>query len=89
MRQQARKCLDNKHVVKRLETKTDNPAFNWLMNIKHISDNTAELLVDNFDLYDLDSLYSLDYKNMQEIKGIGEETARIVMNSIKRARKII
>lgn len=87
MRAQARKCLDNKHVVKRLETKTDNPAFNWLMNIKHISDNTAELLVDNFDLFDLDSLYSLDYKSMQEVKGIGEETARIVMNSIKRRRE--
>ena len=83
MRAQARKCLDNKQVVKRLETKTDNPAFNWLMSIKHISDNTAELLVDNFDLFDLDSLYKLNYDNLQEIKGIGLETAKIVINSIK------
>lgn len=87
MRAQARKCLDNKHVVKRLETKTDNPAFNWLMNIKHISDNTAELLVDNFDLFDLDSLFQLNYKDMQQVKGIGVETARIVMNSIKKRKK--
>ena len=86
MRAQARKCLDNKHIVKRLATKTDNPAFNWLMDIKHISDNTAELLVDNFNLFDLESLFALDYHEMQEVKGIGEETAKIVMNSIKRRR---
>lgn len=86
MRSQARKCLDNKHVVKRLATKTDNPAFNWLMGIKHISDNTAELLVDNFDLYDMHSLFQLDYHKMQEVKGIGEETAKIVIDSIKRGR---
>lgn len=84
MRSQARKCLDNKHVVKRLATKTDNPAFNWLMDIKHIGDDTAELLVDNFDLFDLQSLFQLDYNKMQEVKGIGEETAKIVMNSIKK-----
>lgn len=84
MRTQAHKCLDNKHVVKRLATKTDNPAFNWLVGIKHISDNTAELLVDSFDLYDVDSLLQLDYHKMQEVKGIGQETARIVMNSIKK-----
>jgi len=86
MRSQAHKCLDNKHVVKRLETKTDNPAFNWLIDIKHISDNTAELLVDNFDLYDLYSLFQLDFNEMQQIKGIGVETAKIVMNSIKGQR---
>ena len=84
MRAQARKCLDNKHVVKRLETKTDNPAFNWLMGTKHIGDDTAELLVDNFNLFDLDSLFQLDFHEMQKVKGIGEETARIVMNSIKK-----
>lgn len=89
MRSQARKCLDNKHIVKRLATKTDNPAFNWLMDIKHISDNTAELLVDNFDLFDLESLFQLDYNKMQTVKGIGEETARIVMNSIKKGRRQI
>lgn len=87
MRSQARKCLDNKHIVKRLATKTDNPAFNWLMDIKHISDNTAELLVDNFDLFDLYSLFQLDYYKLQEVKGIGEETAKIVMNSIKKGRR--
>ena len=54
------------------------------MDIKHISDNTAELLVDNFDLFDLESLFQLDYNKMQTVKGIGEETARIVMNSIKK-----
>lgn len=86
MRAQARKCLDNKHVVKRLETKTDNPAFNWLMSIKHIGDDTAELLVDNFDLFDLDSLFKLDFNEMQQVKGIGVETAKIVRNSIKKGR---
>ena len=60
MRQQARKCLDNKHVVKRLNQKTDNPAFNYLALIKHIGDDTAALIVDNLDVYDLDDLLKVD-----------------------------
>ena len=87
MRTQARKCLDNKHVVKRLQQKTDNPAFNYLLNVKHIGDDTAELIVENTGVYDLEDLFELDNNRLQEIKGIGSKTAGIVMRSIKKKRK--
>lgn len=87
MRTQARKCLDNKHVVKRLPQKTDNPAFNYLLNVKHIGDDTAELIVDNLDVYDLEDLLNLDNNKLQDVKGIGSKTAGIVMRAIKRKRK--
>ncbi|MBQ8017557.1 MAG: hypothetical protein IJ258_05555 [Methanobrevibacter sp.] len=87
MRIQARKCLDNKRVVKRLPQKTDNPAFNYLMGVKHIGDDTAELIVDNLDVYDLEDLLNLDNNKLQDVKGIGSKTAGIVMRAIKRKRK--
>lgn len=87
MRTQARKCLDGKHVVKRLAQKTDNPAFNYLLNVKHIGDDTAELIVDNLDVYDLEDLLNLDNNKLQDVKGIGSKTAGIVMRAIKRKRK--
>ena len=87
MRQQARKCLDNKKVIKRLKQKTDNPAFNWLALVKHIGDDTAELIVENKDLYSLTDLLELDNNSLQEIKGIGSKTAGIVMRSIKGTKR--
>ena len=84
MRQQARKCLDNKKVVKRLKQKTDNPAFNWLMNIKHINDVKAKLIVDNLELETLEDVLNITNNDLQKINGIGSKTAGIVMKSIKR-----
>lgn len=83
MRSQARKCLDNKHVVKRLESKTDNPAFNFLMNIKHISDVKAETIVDGLGLYTLEDLLNVTNNELQSLNGIGSGTAGIVMKAIK------
>jgi len=83
MRSQARKCLDNKHVVKRLETKTDNPAFNFLMNIKHISDVKAETIVDGLELYTLEDLLNVTNNELQSLDGIGSGTAGIIMKAIK------
>jgi len=83
MKSQARKCLDNKHIVKRLETKTDNPAFNFLMNIKHISDKKAELIVESLDLCSLEDLLNMTNDDLQGIKGIGSKTAGIIMKAIR------
>ena len=84
MRSQARKCLDNKHIVKRLKQKTDNPCFNFLMNIKHISDVKAELIVKELELETLTDLLNITNNDLQAIEGIGSSTAGIVMKSIKR-----
>jgi len=84
MRSQARKCLDNKHIVKRLEQKTDNPAFNWLMNIKHISDAKAELVCKHLELTCLEDLLEVTNDDLQKIPGIGSTTAGIIMKSINK-----
>ena len=83
MKSQARKCLDNKHIIKRLETKTDNPAFNFLMNIKHISDKKAEIICDELDLYTLQDLVSLTNDDLQSVKGIGGKTASTILKAIR------
>lgn len=83
MRSQARKCLDNKHVVKRLETKTDNPAFNYLMNIKHISDVKAETIVDGLNLYTLEDLLNVTNNDLQSLDGIGSQTSGIIMKALR------
>lgn len=82
MRSQARKCLDNKHIVKRLEQKTDNPCFNFLMNIKHISDVKAELIVKELELESLTDLLQVKNNDLQAIKGIGSSTTGIIMKAI-------
>lgn len=82
MRTQARKCLDNKHVIKRLETKTDNPAFNFLMNIKHISDVKAEIIVDGLNLYTLEDLLNVTNNQLQSLNGIGSTTVGIIMKAL-------
>jgi len=86
MRSQARKCLDNKHVVKRLEEKTDNPAFNYLMNIKHISDVKAETIVDGLNLYTLEDLLNVTNNDLQQLPHIGSKTAGIIMKAIHNKR---
>lgn len=83
MRAQARKCLDNKQIIKRLKTKTDNPAFNYLSLIKNVGDETAELIVDNLELYSLDDLLNITNNDLQAIHGIGSRKAGIVMRAIK------
>ena len=83
MRSQARKCLDNNPVVKKLERKTDNPAFNFLMNIKHISDAKAKLIVEELDLYSLESLLNVTNNDLQGIKGIGSQTSGIILKAIR------
>ena len=64
--------------------KTDNPAFNWLMNIKHINDVKAKLIVDNLQLETLEDVLNITNNDLQKINGIGSKTAGIVMKSIKR-----
>ena len=83
MRTQTRKCLDGKQVIKRLKTKTDNPAFNYLSLIKHVGDETAELIVDNLELYSLKDLLNLDNNTLQSLDGIGSKKAGSVMRAIK------
>ena len=84
MRSQARKCLDNKHIIKRLKQKTENPCFNWLMNIKGIGDVTAELVVKELELETLSDLLSITNNDLQAINGVRSDKAGIIMKSINK-----
>ena len=87
MRSQARKCLDNKHIIKRLEQKTDNPAFNFLMNIKHISDVKAETIVDGLNIQTLEDLLNITNDDLQKLNGIGSTTSGIVIKALRRKQQ--
>ena len=82
MRVQARKCLDDKVVVKRLPRKTSNPAFNFLLNIKHVGDDTASLIVDELGLESLEDLLGVENNDLQGIDGIGSAKAGVVMRAL-------
>lgn len=86
MRIQAHKCLDNKHIVKRLAQKTDNPAFNYLVGVKHIGDDTADIIVDGLQLETLEDLLNIKNNELQALKGIGSQKAGVVMRAIKNGR---
>ena len=48
-----------------------------------MGDETAELIVDNLELYSLNDLLNLDNNTLQSIDGIGSKKAGIVMRAIK------
>jgi ribosomal protein S13 len=80
---QARKCLKNKPIVKKLPRKDKNAALNFLMySIYGINYNTAKLIVDTHDLHSLNDIFTLTYDNLIEIKGIGKNTAKKIIGAI-------
>ena len=82
MRVQAKKCIDNKHVLKNLKGKSNNPALNWLLSIKHLDKITSELIVDTLDLYSLNDLINLNKTDLLSIDGVEDTLADMIMKSI-------
>ena len=54
------------------------------MNIKHINDTKAKLIVDNLQLETLEDILNITNDDLQKINGIGSKTAGIIIKSIKR-----
>lgn len=83
MESQARKCLSDKPIVKRHGKKSKNMAFNILCNdIYGINWKKAKLIVDAYELKSLHDLTSLTYEELCVIDGIGEKTARNILEAI-------
>lgn len=81
---QAKKCLQNRPIVKKFQKKEKCPALNFLCHdIYGINYKRAKLIVDTYNLHSLHDLMTLNIDKLKEIDGIGENTARRIMEAIQ------
>lgn len=84
MESQARKCLQDKPIVKKFPRKHRNPAFNWLCYCVYgINSKKAQTIVEHCRLDTLEDLMNLNIEDLTRIDGIGEKTAETIMEAIK------
>lgn len=80
----AKKSLSTKPIVKKFDRKTKNNAFNWLCYCNYgINAKKADLIVKELDLKTLSDLQGLTVEKLTDIKGIGESTAKRIMEGLK------
>ena len=83
MMTQARKCLQNKPIVKKFPKKHKNTALNFLTyTIYGINYKKAQLIVDTYNLESLNDLMKLTKEDLCLIDGIGEKTAENIIGAI-------
>ena len=83
MMTQAKKCLQNKPIVKKFEKKHKNTAFNFLCyTIYGINHKKAKNIVEAYDLKTLSDIQQLTMEKLTAIDGIGEKNAERIMNAI-------
>lgn len=81
---QAKKCLQNRPIVKKFNKKEKCPALNFLCHdIYGINYKRAKLITDTYNLHSLHDLMTLNIDKLKEIDGIGENTARRIMEAIQ------
>ena len=84
MRVTAEKCLDEKTIVKQFDTKSINPAFNYLAYcIDGIKGERAKTIVNYLKLETLEDLMKLDETTLKTVPGIGDKLSEKIMNAIK------
>ena len=81
---QAKKCLQNKPIVRKFPKKDKNPVLNFLCHdIYGINYKKAQPLVDTYNLKSIHDLEQLTIEELCQIDGIGENTAQRILNAIK------
>lgn len=81
---QAKKCLQNKPIVKKFPKKDKNPVLNFLCNdIYGINYKKARPLVDTYNLKSIYDLEQLTIEELCQIDGIGENTAHRIQEALK------
>lgn len=85
MKKIAEKCFDNKHKRPIIEfKKTDNVVLNFLMCIQGINYKTAKLIVDEYNIKNLNDLFVIvNTEDLTDIKGIGNKTRDLIMEAIE------
>ena len=79
----ARKCLQNKPIVKKFQKKHKNPCFNWLCYCNYgISSKKANNIVETLNLHNLADLQKITIDDLTSIDGIGTKTAENIIKMI-------
>ena len=79
----AKKCLQNKPIVKKFPRKDKNPAFNFLCYcIYGINQKKAQLIIDTYDLKSMNDLMELTIDDLTILEGIGKKTAQNIIEAI-------
>ena len=79
----AEKCLDQKTLVRQFDTKTINPAFNFLAYcIDDIKGERAKTIVKHLKLETLKDLMELDNEKLTSVPGIGNILANKILAAI-------
>ena len=79
----AAKAIQTKPIVKKFPRKHKNPAFNYLCYCVYgINAKKAEIIVNAYDLKSISDLTSLTFEELCYIDGIGEKTARTVLEAL-------
>ena len=80
---QAKKCLQDKPIVKRFPRKHHNTALNFLCYcIYGLNYKRAKLIVDAYQLESLIDLMELTVEDLKMIEGIGEDTAKRIKEAV-------
>lgn len=79
----AKKCLQNKPIVKKFPRKDKNPAFNYLCYcIYGINTKKAKLITDTYNLKSLTDLMQITHDDLILIEGIGDKMATKIIRGI-------
>ena len=79
----AKKCLQDKPIVKKFPRKDKNPAFNYLAYcIYGVSAKRAKDIVYTCHLKTMEDLFNLTHQDLTKIDGIGDNLADRILNSI-------
>ena len=79
----AKKCLQNKPIVKKFPRKDKNPAFNYLCYcIYGVSAKRAKDIVYTCHLKTMEDLFNLTHQDLTKIEGIGDNLADKILTSI-------
>jgi len=83
MMTQAKKCLQDKPIVKKFQRKDKNPALNFLCHdVYGINYKRAKTIVDTYQLHSLNDLFQLNPEDLTRIDGIGNHTAKKIIEAI-------
>ena len=80
----AEKVEKNSVLIKKPEFKSSSPTTNWLTMIRGVGIETATMVVEEYDLNSLQDLLFLEKDDLTRIKGIGDKTAGLIIDSIKK-----
>jgi len=86
MMTQAKKCLQNKPIVKKFPRKDKNPCYNWLTYCNYgISAKKATAIIETLNLHTLTDLQKLTTEQLTTVDGIGEKNAENIIKNIGEA----